>query len=1155
MATLPHVIHAYGLISAIATVTDALGRTIAVTSPTGSVSTRYDGLGNRLQTTNAVDEVVTFRYDDFNRLIEQARCLDGAACQQPLRQQFRYNLAGERIAAVDAEGVGSCYAYDGLGRLEKVGQDCQLTGSLQFSNNTFVTTYRYDAVGNRIATLDANGHQTTYAYDALNRRVALTDPLSQTTRYGYNVLNQRTVMTDANGTVTRFAFDDGNRLTEIDYGDSTADVRFTYDDLNRRQTMQDGTGRTSYSYDELNRLTEVTNGANQTVGYRYDAVGNRTQLIYPNNQTVNYHYDSGYRLDTVTDWANQRYDYTFDAANRLTQLNLPNGITSSYTYDTAGRLTDISHALASVEVAHYQYQFNPVDQPIRATEMVATQLDIPAGTYLEAEGQVTLEAEHHTAALTGTGTAWLTRTGLAGYQGDGYLQALPDIDRLFQPAVISDSPGLNYPIYFNQPGQYHVWVRGQAPNAAGDSLYVSLSGELVEESSLETVTGLEAVPDRWSWANRQQTADGSLQAARLPIAAHGLYTLTVQAREDGVRLDRLFLTNGEDVPTESGPAESYRYPTVMPKAVLTHSRVISYQYDSLRRLTEADYSTGERFAYTYDAVGNRLQLTEQTPLSGTRVTTYSYNVANQLQTARTDEEVMWHYLYDANGNQLRQVPGGTDPAEGETRYSYDAANQLVKVELYTGGSYVTLSEARYDGEGKRVSLTTYALGAAQTVNYLYGEAGRVLLAEQSGQTTTYLYGATQLLGEYTAAQGWQYTLRDLQQSGRQTVDGTGQVTSARDYKPFGGLLTSRGAYASRYGFLGSQVDRLSGLLYTGGRYYDPVTGRFLTAAHEGGSNPYSPFSLMLLLPGMGLLLWRGRRDGPWRVVVLVCVIGMSGLLVSCGNTSQPTRPPGPIGGVPTLPPNVEYVTGTPRPTATQKRPPGISSREPTRDPFNVPLTPVGVTPVSTNSSVQSTPIAPTPYPSEECPAGDQIEWLPGLFAITYYSIALEWDPVFAGSEQVQAKTLPIGSYLEGRYPSKFLYGNSEAVPGILWQGTGRTSGGKYIIPEWWQTGGPKGEDTTFVGGVGADVTEWRTVAVDPSVVGEKGTKIVIESVKNGKASAVTDSKGVFTVTDTGRLVQGNKIDVFVGEKLISEIRTMSSQTPEISNTRVGVIKQ
>jgi YD repeat-containing protein len=58
------------------------------------------------------------------------------------------------------------------------------------------------------------------------------------------------------------------------------------------------------------------------------------------------------------------------------------------------------------------------------------------------------------------------------------------------------------------------------------------------------------------------------------------------------------------------------------------ARVIEYVYDEPCRLTGADYSSGERFEYTYDAVGNRTVCTPT--VEGTQVTTYTYDAANRL---------------------------------------------------------------------------------------------------------------------------------------------------------------------------------------------------------------------------------------------------------------------------------------------------------------------------------------------------------------------------------------------------------------------------------------------------------------------------------------------------------------------------------------------
>jgi hypothetical protein len=40
--------------------------------------------------------------------------------------------------------------------------------------------------------------------------------------------------------------------------------------------------------------------------------------------------------------------------------------------------------------------------------------------------------------------------------------------------------------------------------------------------------------------------------------------------------------------------------------IVNLDRTITYQYDHLYRLSNADYSTGESYAYEYDPVGNRL---------------------------------------------------------------------------------------------------------------------------------------------------------------------------------------------------------------------------------------------------------------------------------------------------------------------------------------------------------------------------------------------------------------------------------------------------------------------------------------------------------------------------------------------------------------------
>ncbi|MCP4937255.1 MAG: hypothetical protein GY927_24370, partial [bacterium] len=158
---------------------------------------------------------------------------------------------------------------------------------------------------------------------------------------------------------------------------------------------------------------------------------------------------------------------------------------------------------------------------------------------------------------------------------------------------------LSYRIENSTPATYTVWVRGMAPDAAGDSLHVGLDGTAA--TTADKLTGFQ--PNAWTWS---RTTMDNLDA-NLDLSVTGTYTLNVWMREDGMRIDRLLLvTDTTYIPTGEGPAASpiqVISDTVAPGIT---SHVIQYGYDPLYRLTEATY-TGDiaaTYLYSYDPVGN-----------------------------------------------------------------------------------------------------------------------------------------------------------------------------------------------------------------------------------------------------------------------------------------------------------------------------------------------------------------------------------------------------------------------------------------------------------------------------------------------------------------------------------------------------------------------
>jgi RHS repeat-associated protein len=83
------------------------------------------------------------------------------------------------------------------------------------------------------------------------------------------------------------------------------------------------------------------------------------------------------------------------------------------------------------------------------------------------------------------------------------------------------------------------------------------------------------------------------------------------------------------------------------------------------------------------------------------------------------------------------------------------------------------------------------------------------------------------LAQYGAS-GPEYYLGDALGSVRQMVDASGEVTLGRNYKPYGGVLSSTGSGATSYGFTNEWTDASTGDVYLRARWYAVGQGRFLT---------------------------------------------------------------------------------------------------------------------------------------------------------------------------------------------------------------------------------------------------------------------------------------------------------------------------------------
>jgi hypothetical protein len=108
------------------------------------------------------------------------------------------------------------------------------------------------------------------------------------------------------------------------------------------------------------------------------------------------------------------------------------------------------------------------------------------------------------------------------------------------------SPGPNRATYtFSVTGgTYVLWGRVRAPNADDDSFWMSMDGgSFVKWNDIPSSTG-------YLWDRvRNSDSGGSVVSYNLSAGNH---TLVIANREDGVRLDKLYLTPSGDTPSGLG---------------------------------------------------------------------------------------------------------------------------------------------------------------------------------------------------------------------------------------------------------------------------------------------------------------------------------------------------------------------------------------------------------------------------------------------------------------------------------------------------------------------------------------------------------------------------------------------------------------------------
>ena len=239
----------------------------------------------------------------------------------------------------------------------------KIWGSSSFAGNTPVTTRMfYNGVSRPVGLwhyLDSGVMAATYEYDTG------TDTYGDLDQFG-RVKEQEWVRYTVSQSKINYSYDlAGNRLTRDVTGTSVYDQEYTYDGLNRLQSVDEGSSSTNDRYWNLDQLgnwngvysddpdlgsvvtydTRTHNSANEMTGYTYpssnidpvhDIAGNMTTIPQPKQLT-------------------SAYTAQYDAWNRLVELKESGTVRSKYQYDGLHRRTVRDETGGSGDLRHFYY--------------------------------------------------------------------------------------------------------------------------------------------------------------------------------------------------------------------------------------------------------------------------------------------------------------------------------------------------------------------------------------------------------------------------------------------------------------------------------------------------------------------------------------------------------------------------------------------------------------------------------------------------------------------------------------------------------------------------------------------------------------------------------------------------------------------------------
>ncbi len=853
---------------------DAMLREIGRTNADGSFSTMsYAPLLNRVTDENQNNPTSPYfgasrvrHSDGLGRLTafdEVTRLNDDGTAGSSLRAwttRYQYDLNDELVQTIDAQGNIQTAVYDGIKRRLLVNDPDRGT-----------VAYAYDDAANLIQTTDAKNQVVSYFYDGLNRMIGEDyhdegAPFSGNRRYDPT----RAISLTNRPDVTYF-YD--QPVANLDQGDNTfGTARNT---IGRLAYVWDLSGEEHHSYDVRGRSEYVVKrlpdpgiyptlaGSNAPANpdlvsyktcYLFDSADRLQTLTYPDNDQVSYQYNERNLLQSIPGGPNGTIlsNIRYGPSGAVLTEDFGNGVQSIREHDSRLRPTRLaavrtySPGLAP-QIMDLGYQYDGVANPRQITDL-RTAGAIPGGDrrrntqLFQYDDLYRLTGVQYSLASPGSA---VSNDGLLNYRYDrignslSQTSTLPDTD----PRTALPSVNLGTLRSGGAAGSSNRSGRGPSDGPGPHALTQitpAQAGAPERDFGYDAngnMSGLDGATLVWDFRDRLVAAEDATMRAEYAYDYQGTRTRKTVCYKPGS-------TNY----SQHDPITYVLYPE-------KHFEVREHEAP-----TKYIYHENDRVAHISGAISGRDLVQRIRVRAGWNLCSLivrPQDLTSELSSGLNAGLVGAAYVWNPAGSNFVAVAAGRPLPAGSVLWLYAASPGRLAV----SGQFGPAADTPVPAGGTFVGATGFMpwsmteSGTPGSTTWVAGQGGNNWLLELGNEVQaaadsppfsppgSAFYArveTTTLVRAPDPALQVRYYHEDHLGSAACVSDANGNVVDEKTFFPFGGLRYEMAETGGQdpYGFIHSETDVESGLVYSQARYLVAGLGRFLsTDPISAGGHP------------------------------------------------------------------------------------------------------------------------------------------------------------------------------------------------------------------------------------------------------------------------------------------------------------------------------